>query len=112
MESLRRIKSLPGIRIGLGGHENEMEDLTTRIDDTLRFHESRLEKTLDILHEPKTIAELSYGLFGDRVDYHILLAILETGAHLEYLYERGKAVVANIDDVESDPTTVPVYQSA
>ena len=110
MESLRKIKALPGIRIGLGGHENEMEELTARIDDTLRFHESRLEKTLEILDEPKTIAELSFGLFGERVDYHILLAVLETGAHLEYLYERGKAVVVNIDEVERDPATVPFYQ--
>ena len=112
MESLRKIKALPGIRIGLGGHENEMEELTARIEDTLLFHESRLEKTLKILDEPKSIAELSLGLFGERSGHHVLLAVLETGAHLEYLYERGKAVVVNIDEVELDPTTVPVYQRA
>ena len=112
MQSLRKIKALPGIRIGLGGHENEMEELTARIDDTLKFHDSRLEKTLEILDEPKSIAELSLGLFGEGVGHHVLLAILETGAHLEYLYERGQAVVVNIDEIERDPTTVPVYQRA
>ena len=110
MDSLRKIRRLDGIRIGLGGHENEMEELGQRIDDTLEFHEGRLRKTFDLMTGPKTIADLSLGLFGQRMDYHILLALMETGAHLEYLYERGKVVVANIDEVESDPTTVPLYQ--
>ena len=110
MESLRKIRKLDGIRIGLGGHENEMEELGQRIDDTLNFHEGRLQKTLDLLTEPRTIADISRGLFGQRMDYHILLAMLETGAHLEYLYERGNVVVANIDAVEQDPTTPPMYQ--
>lgn len=112
MESLRKIRTLTGIRIGLGGHEDEMEDLMARIDDTLQFHEARLEKTLKILDEPRSIAQLSLGLFGERAGHHVLLALLETGSHLEYLYERGKAVVVNIDAVERDPNTVPVYQRA
>lgn len=110
MESLRRVKTISGIRIGLGGHEDEMERLEERIDDTIQFHEGRLQKTLDILEEPKTIAELSFGLFGERQNYHVLLAILEAGAHLEYLYERGQLVVANIEDVAHDPDTVPTYR--
>jgi len=112
MEALRRVKEIPGIRIGLGGHEDEMPDLAARIDATLAFHDTRLNRTLELLDEPKTIAQTSLGLFGERMDYHILLAMLETGAHLEYLYEHGKLVVANIDDVEKDPTTVPIYRQA
>jgi glyoxylase-like metal-dependent hydrolase (beta-lactamase superfamily II) len=109
MESLRKIRSVPGIRIGLGGHEDEMPELGARIDATLAFHDKRLNRTLELLDEPKTIAQTSMGLFGERMDYHILLAMLETGAHLEYLYEHGKLIVANIDAVEQDPTTVPLY---
>lgn len=112
MESLRKIKAIPGIRVGLGGHEEEMPNLAGRIDDTLAFHDSRLNKTLELLDEPKTIAQVSLGLFGERMDYHILLAMLEAGAHLEYLYEHGKLIVANIDDVEADPATVPIYRQA
>ncbi len=112
MESLRKIGALPGIRIGLGGHEDEMANLMARIEDTLQFHEARLDKTLKVLSEPKSIVELSAGLFGEHVGHHILLAILESGAHLEYLYERGKAVVVNIDEVERDPATVPLYRRA
>lgn len=110
MQALRKVKAISGIRIGLGGHEDEMPELEARIDATLDFHDDRLNKTLDILAEPRTIAELSHGLFGDRVDYHILLAMLESGAHLEFLYERGQLVVTNIDEVGQDPKTPPIYQ--
>ena len=112
MQSLRKIKDLSGIRIGLGGHENEMVELTARIDDTLNFHDARLEKTLKVLDEPKSIVELSVGLFGEPVGRYVLLAVLETGAHLEHLYERGEAVVVNIDEVERDPDAVPIYGRA
>ena len=112
MESLRKGLGISGIRIGLGGHEDEMPQLDERIYATLAFHENRLDRTLELLDSPKTIAQTSLGLFGERMDYHILLAMLETGAHLEYLYERGKLVVANIDEVEQDPTTVPLYRQS
>ena len=46
------------------------------------------------------------------MDYHILLAMLETGSHLEYLYDRGRVVIANIDEVEDDPTKIPLYERA
>jgi glyoxylase-like metal-dependent hydrolase (beta-lactamase superfamily II) len=112
MDALRKVGAIPDIRIGLGGHELELHELGQRIDDTIAFHKSRLAKTHDILHMPKTIAEASYELFGKRVNYHILLAMLETGAHLEYLYERGQLVVANIHDVETNPTTAPRFVQA
>ncbi len=112
LDALRKVRNIPGIRLALGAHEDEMPDLAARVDATLAFHDSRLNKTLDILREPKTIADASLDLFGERMNYHILLAMLETGAHLEYLYEHGKLVVANIDDVENDPATVPLYRQA
>ena len=101
MESLRKIKKIGGISVALGGHEDEMSDLAARIDATLAFHDSRLNKTLELLNEPRTIAEVSLQLFGKQMNYHILLAMLETGAHVEYLYERGKLHVTNIDEVET-----------
>jgi glyoxylase-like metal-dependent hydrolase (beta-lactamase superfamily II) len=109
MESLRKIHKLSGIRIGLGGHELEMENWRERIKDTISFHEDRLQKTYDLLDEPRNISQVSTGLFGKRMDYHILLACMETGAHLEYLYERGRVVVENIEDIEENPDTIPKY---
>lgn len=112
LESLRKVRRLEGARIALAGHELEMEKWQERIDDTIDFHHERLEKTYGLLDEPRVMAEVSEGLFGKRMNYHILLAMLETGAHLEYLYERGRLVIMNIDDVEADPMAVPVYRQA
>ena len=76
------------------------------------FHEKRLEKTYNICDSPKSVKEISLELFGERKEYHILLAFLETGAHLEYLYERGQLVVDNIEEVEDEPNPVLKYVKA
>lgn len=112
MESLEKIRKLEGVRLALGGHELPMEQWQERIDETIAFHEGRLEKTYNLLEEPKTIAQVSLGLFGKQMDYHILLAMLEAGAHLEYLYERGRLVIVNIEDIEKNPALVPLYRQA
>ncbi len=110
LDSLRKIRQVEGIRVGLGGHEGQMDDVYTRIDDIINFHEGRLNKTLDILKEPRTVAEVSTGLFGHQVDYNVLLAMMETAAHVEYLHERGKVVVTNIDDIEKEFNPVLIYK--
>ena len=112
LEALAKIKKLEGVRLALGGHELTMENWQERIDDTIGFHLKRLEKTYDLLTEPKSMTQVSTGLFGKQVDYHILLAMLETGAHLEYLYERGRLVIVNIEEMEDDPTLIPLYRQA
>ena len=58
------------------------------------------------------MAEVSEGLFGKQMNYHILLAMLETGAHIEYLYERGRVLIENIEKVEADPMVDPIYRQA
>ncbi|HIB54153.1 MAG TPA: hypothetical protein EYO39_04950 [Nitrospirales bacterium] len=112
IESLRKIRKLEGVRVALAGHELEMEGWQERIDDTIGFHDGRLEKTFNLLEEPKAMADVSEGLFGKQMNYHILLAMLETGAHLEYLYERGRLLIMNIDEVEADPMVVTMYRQS
>lgn len=111
MESLDTVHDLDGIRVGLGGHELEVEDVSARAFDTLKFHEARLEKTLDALKEPKTVADTSLALFGERKNYDVLLAMLEAGAHLEYLYERGEVYAVNAEQVETAEHPVLLYQA-
>ncbi len=48
-----------------------------------------LERHLEFLSEPHTIADVSQRLFGGVDGYNILLAIEEAGAHVEYLHQRG-----------------------
>ena len=110
LESLKRVRAIPGIALGLGGHEDPMPDLSARIDETVAFHQDRLEKTLNLCAEPQTIKDVSLNLFGERQAYHVLLAFLETGAHVEYLDERGSLVVTNIEEVEQEYNPVLLYQ--
>lgn len=110
-ESLKRIRTLEGIRIGLGGHLGEIEDVKQRIDETLAFHQHRLDKTLAICKEPRNLAEISLELFGRRASYHVLLAILEAGAHVEYLYQRGLLQVENHSTIEHAANPVLQYKA-
>ncbi|MEL7061209.1 MAG: MBL fold metallo-hydrolase [Acidobacteriota bacterium] len=100
MRSLERVEQLDGVRLGLGGHGNAIDDLKRRVAETRASHAERLSRVLDLCREPKPIVELSRSLFGHQASYHVLLALLETGALVEYLYQRGELTVANAADVE------------
>ena len=112
LASLDKIERLDGIRLGLGGHEEPIEALGQRIQDIRSFHESRLDRVLEICREPKTVVEISKTLFGPRQGYHVLLALEEAGAHVEYLYLRGELVAANIEEIEQNPHPVIQYLAA
>jgi hypothetical protein len=48
------------------------------------------------------VSDISKAMYPERHGYEILLAIEETGAHVEYLYQHGKLQVANLDEVERE----------
>jgi glyoxylase-like metal-dependent hydrolase (beta-lactamase superfamily II) len=108
LDSLSKIAALPGYRLGLGGHEEPIEDIPARIGHIRKAHEERLGKIMDICREPKSIAGISRDLFGQVESYHVLLALEETGAHVEYLHQRGELVAANLDEIER--TSHPVVE--
>lgn len=108
LDSLTKIEKVDGIRLALGGHEDAMDDVYGRIHAIKQSHQDRLNKILDISNTPKSIADISRDLFGRVESYHVLLALEETGAHVEYLYQRGELVAANIDEIEK--TSHPVVQ--
>ena len=110
LQSLDKIAGLDGIRLALGGHESPMEDVYSRIADIKHFHDERLEKVLDICHEPRSVREISRALFGDVSGYHVLLALEEAGAHVEYLYLRGELAATNLEEIASNHRPVILYQ--
>jgi glyoxylase-like metal-dependent hydrolase (beta-lactamase superfamily II) len=112
LDSLDKIRHEATASVGLGGHEDPIRDVNARVADIAAFHHVRLGKLLELCDSPKSVAQLSQELFGPRKHYHILLALLETGAHLEYLFERAHVVVANMDDVELQYNPVLLYQRA
>ena len=111
LQSLDKIRRLPGIALALPGHEVEIRDLRARIDAIEAHHAQRLRRVLDICAEPRSLLEVSRTLFGERRGYGRLLALEEAGAHVEHLFERGDLRIANLDQVAAEPNPVILYQA-
>ena len=112
LQSLRAVRDLPGIRIALPAHEEPVEDFAGRVDAIITFHHQRLDKTLAACDEPRNIKDIALQLFGERHNHHVFLALLEAGAHVEYLYERGLLRIANLDDIRDEYNPVILYTQA
>ncbi len=110
LQSLEKIRRLPGIRLALPGHEEEIPDLGARIDAIAAHHHERLDRVLDICRAPQSLLEVSRALFGERDGYTRLLALEEAGAHVEYLFQRGALSIANLEEVTAQPNPVILYQ--
>ncbi len=109
LASLRALEGwISGVRLALGGHQHPMTDLRARIRAIRQVHRERLARVLDLLAEPHTVAEVSRALFGEVHGYHVLLALEEAGAHVEYLYLRGCLGIANLSEVERAPSGAPL----
>jgi glyoxylase-like metal-dependent hydrolase (beta-lactamase superfamily II) len=112
LQSLDKVAGIEDIGLALGGHEAPMHDVYGRITDIKQAHMERLDKILAICQIPKSISDISRELFGQVGSYHVLLALEETGAHVEYLYQRGELVASNLDEIENSSHPVVAYQRA
>ena len=113
LESLNKVRLLAGeVSITLGGHGMPIRDLGGRIGAIEKLHEERLNAILDLISEPKTIHELSNLLFPQVEGYHVLLALEETAAHIEYLHQRGYATISNHPDLDGSGTLPLEYTSS
>jgi glyoxylase-like metal-dependent hydrolase (beta-lactamase superfamily II) len=111
LESLEKIRPLAdSVEITLGGHEAPIGDLEARIDQIVALHRERLEKVLEILDEPKSIAEVSHELFPVVEGYHVILALEEAGAHVEYLEQRGYLSIENFEDLQPGRPSTILYR--
>ena len=105
-DSLRKLKKHGGIRLALGGHEDPIPDLYGRIDQIRDSHLRKLDRIRQIMRDhaaPMTISQITERMYPDVQDYHILLALEEVGAHIEYLYQHGYLVIANLEQFENEP---------
>jgi glyoxylase-like metal-dependent hydrolase (beta-lactamase superfamily II) len=113
LESLERIQPWAGeVSLALGGHEGPIVKLPERIASIRRLHEERLAVTVDLLDEPRTLAQVAEMLFPGASGYHELLALEEAGAHLEYLEQRGFLSLANRSKLERGTEIAPSYQAS
>jgi hypothetical protein len=58
------------------------------------------------------VADVSKGLFGAIQGYNVLLALEETGAHVEYLYNTGDLVAGNVAELREQEEPVIEYVRA
>jgi glyoxylase-like metal-dependent hydrolase (beta-lactamase superfamily II) len=101
LESLERIRPLSSrVRWTLGGHQNPVRDLAARLDAIRIVHRRRLQAVLDLLTEPRTISEITARLFPEVRGYNVLLALEETGAHVEYLAQRAQIGWENLETTD------------
>jgi glyoxylase-like metal-dependent hydrolase (beta-lactamase superfamily II) len=109
LKALSALKDWAGdVRLTLGGHNNLITNLPARIDEITSMHRQRLDRVLELLEGPATIAEVARGLFGDLQGYNALLAIEEAGAHVEYLYQYGLLGVHNLAEIENQAGPVAI----
>lgn len=98
-----------GINVSLGGHNDVITNLHARIDAIRNVHEQRLDLILNMLSEPHTISEIAAMLFHDAHGYNELLAIEEAGAHVEYLYQRGRLGIENLNAMLTSDEVIPIH---
>ncbi|HSG43868.1 MAG TPA: MBL fold metallo-hydrolase [Anaerolineales bacterium] len=84
----------------LNGHNDVITDLPVQIEATRQNIIRRISKSVDALHQPLTIAEISVAIYGEASGYNQLLMIEKAGAYVEYLYEHGMIEVTNFEEVE------------
>jgi len=110
--SLKAVRPLSEkVRVTLGGHEKPIFDLQGRIDQILDGHRERLNSILHLAGEPVTIYTVSEELFPKTNGYHELLALEEAAAHVEYLHNRGRLCLVNVDAIEHDAEVAFKFKS-
>lgn len=105
LESLDKLRRVEGVRVALGGHEAPVEDVYQRIDHLRDTQHRRLQRVHDMLHnadEPLTIRQIAARMYTQAHGVHSVLALMDAGARVEYLFDRGDLTVANLNEVELD----------
>ncbi|NWF69438.1 MAG: MBL fold metallo-hydrolase [Chloroflexi bacterium] len=114
-EALHKIEQLAHVRVALGGHEEAIHDFYGRVTAIRASHQRKLERVFDIVRSadhPLTVSDISKAMYPERHGYDVLLAIEETGAHVEYLYQHGRLEIANLDEVEREDNPALLYRVA
>ncbi len=105
LESLDKVARIEGFDFALGGHQSPIPDVYKRIVEIREGHERKLDKIMTIIREspdPLTMKEISKQLYTRVAGFHVLLALEEVAAHVEYLYQHGKLTIANLEEYQRE----------
>lgn len=115
LESLEKIRAVEGIRLGLGGHEMATREVYARIEQIRQTQLRRLERLVDLIGaapRPSTVAELAARMYTKVHGLHALLALMDVGSRVEYLYQRGRLEIANRDQLQASAEAAYRYRPA
>ncbi len=62
--------------------------------------------------QPLSVDEIARRLYPEATGFRAVLAITDVGARVEYLYQRGKLAVRNLDEIEQQDHAVFRYTVA
>jgi len=114
LESLGTVRALPGIRLALPGHEPIIEDVYRRIDEIDRSQRRRIEYVMDVVNQaagPLTIWDIARVLYQQTTGFYALLAFMDAAARVEYLHQRGRLCLANVEQIEANPQAAWLYRN-
>lgn len=110
LHSLKELHSFSdGINMTFPGHDGPISKLGDRINAIEGVHALRLQYIQEILRTPHTIHQVSKILFPGARGFNTLLALEETGAHVEYLYDRGILSTDSSEHTLSGNINDPIY---
>ncbi|NUQ61990.1 MAG: MBL fold metallo-hydrolase [Pirellulales bacterium] len=115
LESLDKVKGIPDISLVMGGHEPPVHDVYDRIESIRASHMRRIDRVLAVLRDspqPLTIDEITGRLYDRQTAFHAFLALTDVAARVEYLDERGRLAVANLDEIRDEEVPAYRYQVA
>lgn len=100
---LARLVREEGVRLVLPAHYDPVPDLAVRVREIAEDHVEKLRQTLEACRGGSTVVEVAEALFGAQEGYHVLLAILEAGTHVEYLHQLGALALTDLDAIVDNP---------
>lgn len=115
LESLEKVDRIGGIDLALGGHEPPIRDLPKRIDEIRASHLRRLDRVLGIIAGapyPLSIDEITEKMYSRQKGFRAMLALTDVASRVEYLDQRGRLAIANIDEVAKRENLVYRYRPA
>lgn len=113
LESLEKVRRLPGIELALPAHEQVVHNFYHRAGVVRATHERRLARLLEIVRSagrPLTIQEMVAMTYPEVRGFRGVLAIADIGSRAEYLQQRNELVVVNLEELEHAAN--PVFRYA
>jgi hypothetical protein len=111
-ESLDKIQRMGGFDLTLASHEQVIHNLSERIDSIRAAHLRRLERLWEMMHlkvRPMSIKEITDELYPEVTGFRYFLAITDVAARVEYLHQRAKLNVVDLEELSTEPSPVFRY---